>query len=65
MPQIVDKYECHGCGPDTAPCQVTIPHSDDKLPEYLKGRDKFIKRACLCDNHPDIMTDWVKLPAGE
>ena len=58
MSWIVDRYECHGCGSDGPLCTVTIPHSDRGLPRHLKGMDKFRKRVCLADNHPDTLTDW-------
>lgn len=61
MGWIIDRYECHGCGSDVPMCMVTLPHTDDKLPNYLKGRDKFIKRVCLADNEPDIRADWRKV----
>ncbi|MFX4299995.1 hypothetical protein [Pseudosulfitobacter pseudonitzschiae] len=58
---IIDTYECFGCGPDVPRCRISIPHTDDKLPEHLKGRDKFAKRVCICDNQPDILADWRKM----
>lgn len=61
MSLIVDKYECRGCGPNTPPCQVIIPHSDSKLPKRLRKMDKFRKRICICDNQPDVMADWQKV----
>lgn len=61
MAWIMDRYECHGCGSDKPPCVVVIPHTDAGMPQHLKGRDKFIKRPCVCDNQPDIMTDWRKV----
>ncbi len=61
MALIVDKYECYGCGQGMPPCRVTIPHTDDKLPQHLKGQDKFRIRPCVCDNQPKIMVDWQKV----
>lgn len=61
---IIDKYECHGCDgqvPTEFRCKVVIPHTDNKLPQHLKGKDKFKKRVCICDNNPDIMADWQKV----
>ena len=56
----VEKWECRACGID-APCSVEITFSDAKLPEHLKGNQRF-RTVCLCaENQPD----WKRIHDGQ
>jgi len=42
----VEVWRCDECG---EPCKVEIVTTDNKLPEFLKGRERFVKRSCFCE----------------
>jgi len=42
-------WECIECG---SPCRVEIDYEDDKLPEHLKEKTRFLGKDCLCRSSP-------------
>ena len=56
----VEVWECHDC---RAPCRVEITFSDSKLPQHLKGNQRFRRMDCLCNERPDPL--WVRMPNKE
>jgi hypothetical protein len=58
----VEVWECRACD-DRAPCRVEITFSDAKLPQHLKGNQRFRRMDCLCNERPDPL--WVRMPNKE
>jgi hypothetical protein len=52
-----EKWVCIKCG-EEAPCRLSIKFSDDKVPEYLKGRQRLTRDVCPCEAYPKA--DWVR-----
>lgn len=52
----VEVWECRACG-DEAPCRVEITFSDTKMPQHLKGRQRFTRMVCLCGETPTPFWD--------
>ena len=49
-----ERWECRVCG---TPCRVDIIFSDSKLPDHLKGNERFRSKRCLCK---ETIPDWRK-----
>lgn len=51
-------WECKDCDID-APCRIEIKYSDAKLPEHLKGNERFRDKRCFCTE--TSFPDWRRL----
>ena len=59
-----EMWECNKCD---APCVVIIIYSDDKLPGYLKGNERFCG-GCICGSlkiREDYYPEWHKIVAAQ
>ena len=54
-----ERWSCNYCCAEGSPCVVEITSSNNKLPEHLKGRDRFENHVCLCNN--SRITEWKKV----
>ena len=61
LPLQAEKWECRACGIE-APCKVEIVFSDAKLPEHLKGNQRFRRMVCLCE---EKRPDWKRVHDGQ
>lgn len=55
----VEVWECRACD-NRAPCRVEITFSDAKLPQHLKGNQRFRRMVCLCNESPTPL--WDRMP---
>jgi hypothetical protein len=55
----VEVWECRACD-NRAPCRVEITFSDAKLPQHLKGNQRFRRMVCLCNESPSPL--WDRMP---
>jgi hypothetical protein len=48
---ITEKWQCTHCGKE-APCKLEVSYTDVKLPEHVKGKLRFTKKICVCNEYP-------------